>query len=529
VVPIGKDDERLGGPRASCESCGTELARDQRYCLGCGTRQGPVPPAFARWLSIVRPKADEAEAASEVASVDDDAGAAGAPEEDGEETLAERFMPEPRSAAIAVMALLAFGVVIGAATGPIARSAGISPLIVEMSSPPPVEETAPEAIAEAPAEVVESAPEATPSALPPEPAAPEETGTTTPTKTTPPPEKFEEGGLPTIEHVFLIVLGDHGFEEGFGPSSPAPYLAQTLRAKGELLSNYFAVTKGDLANEIALLSGQGPTQATAAECPSRTDIAPATVAGEEQVTGEGCVYPAATQTLPGQLAAAKKSWKVYTEDAEGPAPEAVAGCGPYATSGNPVAYFHSLIDSPECGEHDVGLTQLEADLGSEKTAPALSYVVPNACHDGAEAPCEPGRPDGLAATEPFLEKVVPEIEASMAYKKSGLIAITFAQAPQSGANADSTACCGTPEFPNLPQGGPATAVSGPVKPSGGGGRVGLLLISPFIEAGSVNEAGYYNHFSLLLSIEEAFGLTPIGYAANPALSAFDSTVYNQGG
>jgi hypothetical protein len=466
--------------------------------------------------------------------VDEDAVAtAGVAEEDDDATLAQRFMPEPRSAAIAVMALLAFGVVIGAATGPIARSAGISPLIVEMSTPPPSEEAAPEAIAEVPAEVVESTPEATPSALPSEAPVPEEeSGTTTPAKTTLPPEEFEEEGLPSIEHVFLIVLGDHGFEEGFGASSPAPYLAQTLRAKGELLSNYYAVTKGDLANEIALLSGQGPTQATAADCPSYTDVAPGTVASEEQVAGEGCVYPAATQTLPGQLAAAKKRWKIYTEDpegAEGATPEPVAGCGPYATSGNPASYFHSLLDSPECGEHDVGLTQLEADLQSEKTTPALSYLLPNACHDGAEALCEAGRPAGLAATQPFLEKVVPEIEASMAYKKGGLIAITFAQAPQGGAGADSAACCGTPEYPNLPQAAPATAVSGPVKPSGGGGRVGLLLISPFIEAGSSNETGYYNHFSLLLSIEEAFRLTPIGYAANPALSAFDSSVYNLGG
>ena len=44
----------------------------------------------------------------------------------------------------------------------------------------------------------------------------------------------------------------------------------------------------------------------------------------------------------------------------------------------------------------------------------------------------------------------------------------------------------------------------------------MLLLSPFVEPGSVNETGYYNHFSLLLSIEELFGLTPIGYAANPS-------------
>jgi hypothetical protein len=54
----------------------------------------------------------------------------------------------------------------------------------------------------------------------------------------------------------------------------------------------------------------------------------------------------------------------------------------------------------------------------------------------------------------------------------------------------------------------------------------MLLLSPFVASGSVNETGYYNHFSLLRSIEELFGLQPLGYATNPALSPFDSTVYN---
>lgn len=550
-MPIGKDDQGLGGARAgSCASCGGALASKQRYCLQCGARRGPLPPAFAKWLSVVQPTAaGDSTPANGHPSLEDEATEEPAAEASDDDTaLAERFMPEPRSAAIAVMALLAFGVVVGAATGPIAQSAGISPLIVEVSEPAATAsseepgETAPEAIAEAPAAPVEAAPSTLPEAPPPL----EEAQSATPPKSTLPEEFPEEAGLPPIEHVFLIVLGDHGFEEGFGAGSPAPYLAQTLRSKGELLSNYYAVAGGDLANELAIVSGQGPTVATSENCPSYADVSPGTTGVEEQVLGEGCVYPAATQTLPGQLAKAKKSWKAYVEDigngqsgqptscrhpALGAADDAPAPRpgDAYETWRNPFVYFHSLIDQPVCAERDVGLDRLETDLRSEKQMPALSYVVPNACHDGSEQPCDAGQPSGLAAAQPFLEKIVPEIEASMAYKKGGLIAITFAQAPQAGPGADSSACCATPEYPNLPPPEtPAPAASGPVKPSGGGGRVGLLLISPFIEAGSSNEAGYYNHFSLLLSIEELFGLTPIGYAANPALTAFDSTVYNQG-
>ena len=112
---------------------------------------------------------------------------------------------------------------------------------------------------------------------------------------------------------------------------------------------------------------------------------------------------------------------------------------------------------------------------------------------------------------------MPEINASPAYKEGGLIAITFDQAPQAGPNADSSSCCATPEYPNLPP--PSTATAGRQRAgqaeTGGGGRVGMLLISPYVKAGSVNETGYYNHFSLLRSIEELFGQQPLGYAAEP--------------
>jgi phosphatidylinositol-3-phosphatase len=545
AVSIGKDDEGLGGARAaSCASCNATLESSQRYCIECGARRGPLPAAFAKWLSIVRPDAGSDAAIGGAVSGTEESAAAIAATEGGvfeDSILAERFMPEPRSAAIATMALLAFGVVIGAATGPLAQSAGISPIVVEMGSSPSTassaepEGEAPESTAEAPVE-----PGATPSSVrnEPEPEGGSQGGDEESEA-----EEYEEEVLPPVQHVFMIVLGDHGYEESFGASSQSTYLSQTLPAKGELLSNYYAVTQGDLANEVALLSGQGPTPATAANCPEYKDVSPGTINTEGQAEGDGCVYPAEVKTLPDQLAEAKKSWKAYVEDIGNGQVGQATSCrhpalgGPddaqaprlgdaYETWHNPFVYFHSLVDNPDCVERDVGLDQLETDLGEEKKTPAFSYIVPNACHDGSEVPCEAGQPVGLAAAQPFLEKVVPEIEASAAYKKGGLIAITFAQAPQSGPNADASACCGSPEYPNLPSGATTPASTGPVKETGGGGRVGMLLLSPFVEPGSVNETGYYNHYSMLLSIEEFFGLSAIGYAANPALSAFDGTVFN---
>jgi phosphatidylinositol-3-phosphatase len=535
-VAISPDDEGRGHA-PGCGGCGARLQPDQRYCLECGERRGAIPAAIAGWLSIVgQPEADGTPPPAAEEPVADAV---------GEGASQRRYMPEPRSAAIAVLTVLGFGVLLGGLTGPAAQSAGIAPIVLySEAEPPPPAEPAPQPAAEAtePVAVAEAPPAA--AEIPLEAEAPEETAAAPPKKKLP-PELPEEPGLPPVQHVFVIVLADHGFEETYGPSSTATYISKTLPEKGELLSNYYAVTTGDLANEIALLSGQGPNPATAANCPEYKDFATPTLGATGQAEGEGCVYPAETETLPGQLVAAKKTWKAYIGGiGNGQAGEPTAcrhpGLGeadsaqaprpadPYETWRNPFVYFHSIVDSPECAERDVGLEQLNVDLKKETRTPSLSYIAPDACHDGSETPCEPGAPAGLAATQPWLETVIGEIEASPAYKTSGLIAITSAQARQDLPEPDTSACCGTPEYPSLPA--PEVAPppsSGPVKGSGGGGRVGMLLLSPFVAPGSINETGYYNHFSFLLSIGELLEVTPpLGYAAEPVLTAFDSTVFN---
>jgi hypothetical protein len=527
-----KDDDHSGAT-SGCRGCGAALSGDQRYCLKCGARRGPLPPAIAARLTML-PR-HQGEAAD--------------PGQDAEPPASGGAMPTPRVAAIAVMGMLLFGVFLGSATNQLAQSAGLSSIVLEMASPAPPPARAPvETASAAPAAGAEAGSlplPATVSSIPPVPApAAEEPASEAPAEPVAPPELPEPEELPPVKHVFLIVLGENSYEEAFGDSSPAPYLAKTLRGQGELLPNYYAVTKGDLANQIALISGQGPTAETAANCPSYTDVTPGTISVEGQVEGSGCVYPAETPTLPAQLVEKKLRWKAYVEDiGNGAAAGAPATCrhpvlgsldssqaplpgDAYVTWRNPFVYFHSLADGDECAEADVGLDRLATDLKSAKKTPALSYIVPNACHDGGELPCEAGQPAGPLAAEAFLQTVVPQIKASPAYKEGGLIAITSAQARQTGPTPDLSSCCISPVYPNLPPEAAPEAVTGPVKPSGGGGRVGLLLLSPFVAPGTVNEAGYFNHFSLLRSIEELFELEPVGYAAEEALAPFDSSVYN---
>jgi hypothetical protein len=337
-----------------------------------------------------------------------------------------------------------------------------------------------------------------------------------------------------------VMLDDEPYATAFGPASQAKYLTGTLEKQGELLLRYYAVAHEGLADGIALLSGQGPTEATAANCPTYSNISPASGGSDGQVLGNGCVYPSSTQTLMSQLSAKHLTWKAYVEGIdEGPGtpsacahptsgavdpsatvPAVGATTPGYQTWRNPFVYFGSVVGSSACVSGDVGMSALKGDLASEKSTVSFSYVAPGPCDDGNPVPCVPGKADGMLAADAFLQKVIPEILASKAYKQNGLLAITVDDAPATGEYADSSSCCGQPKFPNLP------APTGVAKLSGsGGGQVGLLLLSPFVKKGGGLVQETYDHFSLLATVEEVFGLGKLGYAGGAEVKSFSASLF----
>ena len=58
----------------------------------------------------------------------------------------------------------------------------------------------------------------------------------------------------------------------------------------------------------------------------------------------------------------------------------------------------------------------------------------------------------------------------------------------------------------------------------GGGRVGAVLLSPLIQPGTVS-AVPYNHYSLLRSIEDIFGLPHLGDAVMARVRSFGPDVF----
>jgi phosphatidylinositol-3-phosphatase len=334
-----------------------------------------------------------------------------------------------------------------------------------------------------------------------------------------------------VGHVFVINLENKGFSETFGPASAAPYLSRTLVAKGNLLTNYYGTAHNSLPNYLAQISGQGPNPQTQGDCQVYSDFVGAGTVAPQQAVGTGCVYPSSVRTLADQLSATGRSWKGYMEDM-GNSPTEPATCrhpalntadgtqqarvgDQYAARHDPFVYFHSIVDRPAyCSAHVVPLTQLTTDLQTVGTTPALSYVTPNLCHDGHDSPCVDGEPGGLVSANAFLETWVPQILGSPAFQQDGLLVITFDESD--GPQQDSSACCGEGPGPNSPLPG----IAGP-----GGGRVGAVVLGPSVEPGS-RTTRTYNHYSLLGSIEDLFGLPHLGYAAT-VTHRFGADVYTR--
>jgi len=356
--------------------------------------------------------------------------------------------------------------------------------------------------------------------------------------------------LPAIKHVWVIELENEGFAQSFGNPKIDPYLAVTLPKMGAELKNYFAIGHDSLDNYIAQVTGQAPDTATQNDCGVWTKFEPANKIEKpfKQLVGNGCVYPKSIPTLGNQLSGAHLSWKAYLQDmGNDPARDhttnvkgagAGGGTGPacghavigkaddtegatpadsYATRHEGFMYFDSVIGNQAfCDAHIQSFQPLLTDLSKASTTPAFSWLSPNLCMDGHDAPCANGDPGGLTEINAFLQIWVPQILNSPAYKQGGLIFITFDE----GSNG--AACCGetlgkSPSHPNVAQ---------PGMPGPGGGRVGAVLLSPFIKPGTVSTVDY-NHYSMLRTIEDIFGVSHLGDAAMPQVKPFSSDVFTK--
>jgi hypothetical protein len=353
-----------------------------------------------------------------------------------------------------------------------------------------------------------------------------------------------------IRHVFIVVLENESSESTY-LNNPHPYLGKALQRKGTLLTDYYATGHLSQDNYISMISGQAPNPLTSADCPLYLDFnlttAPAALDANGQALGVGCVYPSNVKTLGDQLSARHIPWRGYMDGMGNDPSREQRRCGipttdalgrdgtqtatardQYAARHNPFVYFHSLIDSGLCRKHVVPLTKMRKDLRRVSTTPHFAFITPDLCNDGHDTNCagpdaKGQRKGGLASVDNFLSVWVPRILHSPAWKKGGLLIIT---ADESETN-DASSCCGEKPGPTNPMPG----IFGP-----GGGKIGALVIGRCVAPGR-RVATPYNHYSLLRTLEDLFGIKTggtdghghLGYAAAGGLRPFGHDLFSRCG
>lgn len=268
-------------------------------------------------------------------------------------------------------------------------------------------------------------------------------------------------GLPAFSHVFVVVMENLGYRAALG----VPQLA-SLAGRWAVATRYYAVAHPSLPNYLALTSG-----------------------GTQGVTSDCWFCYRKADNLGEELSDRGISWGAYMEGL----PKA-GWLGPwwppgdYAGKHDPFRYYTDIRDSRSLRAHLQPLHQLTKRLsGPASGVPRFVWVTPNLCNDGHD--CPPAR----AAA--WLSGFVRQVTASAAWRQGGALFVTWDE----GNGADPRGVAGIR-----------------VLAHGGGGHVFTLVIAPGLPR-DLRVSVPYSHYSLLKTVEEAWGVPLLGQTASPAV------------
>jgi hypothetical protein len=258
--------------------------------------------------------------------------------------------------------------------------------------------------------------------------------------------------VPDFAHIVMIVFENKEFGTVIG--NPKMPVFNHLAQEYTLLTQHYAVTHPSLPNYLAMVGGD--TFGIRSDC-------------------EDCFVNA--KSLPDLIEASGRTWKAYQEDM--PSPCFVGSRLRYAQKHNPFIYFDPIRkDAARC-QRILPLTVLDEDLAAG-TLPNFTFITPNLCNDAHD--CQLGVADEWLGK--MMNRLLPALEAS---KQTYLIVLTWDEGQ------GDHSCCGLPEK--------------------AGGRVATVLVSPQAKSGFQDDTPY-THYSLLKTIESAWGVPYLGHSAD---------------
>ena len=319
-----------------------------------------------------------------------------------------------------------------------------------------------------------------------------------------------DAAVPHYDHILVIVEENKGYatvlDRGY-----APNISRLAKTYGLATSMYAEVHPSE-ANYIALLGGD--------TFGIHDDDSWSCVAGSTEPNCKGSDAPGFPPhlidgpNLASQLRAKGLAWRAYLQDL--PAPGSLAIFSAETATDPPALYaakhtgftnFASVHHDPDLARELVGFDELTSDLRSG-TVPAFALIVPNQCNemhgiDSPKAPpdCAKGD-DGLVRRgDATAGEIVSSIQASPIWKTGNTaIVITWDE----DGKAD-----------RIPGSKQACCVVDTANP--GGGHIPTIVITNHGPRG-VSDPTDYDHYSLLRTIEDAFGLEHLRHAADASVS-----------
>jgi len=320
------------------------------------------------------------------------------------------------------------------------------------------------------------------------------------------------GSMPALNHVFVIMLENHSKSSVLGDPN-APFINH-LASEYAVAGNYYGVTHPSEPNYVAAISGSNWW--TNNDNPdNRFDHL----------------------NLVDELEAHHKTWAAYMEAM--PSAGYLGDYWPdsstplYASKHNPFVLFDDIRNDPERLSHDKPYTELAHDLNSGR-APDFVWITPDQCNDmhggvysavpdHPETPCPYGNtkddPNDAALkqkADAFVKQAVTTIMSSRAWTGNSAIFIVTDEDDYTGNSAtdgweSAEGCCDSPVVPaNDPD------VPGWQGGVYGGGLIPAVIVTTHGKRGGYTSNTPYNHYSLLRTIEDAWGLDRLGYTSDTA-------------
>jgi len=285
----------------------------------------------------------------------------------------------------------------------------------------------------------------------------------------------QRGTLKNYQHVFVIMMENTSYTSLIGNTN-APFINSAAAIFG-LATNYDGVTHPSQPNYIAATSGSTNT-----------------VVDDNDITID-------VTNVVDQLESHRKTWKAYMQSLSLCNGDLLAhSCGNqlYERKHNPFISYQDVQTNLARLAKIVDFSQFATDLANN-TVPNFVWISPDQCNDMhgrasvASDPCDFSNEQLLiAAGDAFLSATVSAIMNSSAWTGNSVIFITWDESDFPFG--DTSGCCDA---------------------NPGGGHVVMLTISQSQDSAR-SSAVSYNHYSMLATIQDGWGLGCLGFTCDTA-------------